>query len=142
MFDNKTMIRLKCPTMNCTTLELPDDSDRAEMASVMVDHLARDGYFGEPMIDKLAAVHVEGDRTYTADLVRFLDRPVIAEGGGKRHAMRPGWVSRDGRGPAVCKSGRTVKIVIGFRGHELRATARKEPGAVQPECIACRRHLP
>lgn len=112
------------------------------MAATMVDHLTSDGYYGASMIEKLRAVTIDADRTYHADLLRYVDRPLIADGGGKRHAMRPGWISRDGRGPAVCSDSYTVTIAVGFRGDELRATARKEPGTVQPDCIRCRRRLP
>lgn len=143
MYDTMVMIRLKCPALGCTTtLELPDDTGREVMSATMVDHLRGHGSFGESMVSDLRATTIDGDRTFHGDLVRYIDRPLIGEGGGKRHAIRPGWIACDGHGPAICSNSYTVKIVIGFRGDELRATARKEPGTVQPDCHQCRRKLP
>jgi hypothetical protein len=72
-----------------------------------------------------------------------IDQPLLAEDrSGKRHAIQPGLITVDGRGPAACSSMVTVKIVMSvITDQPLRATARKEPGTVQPACTRCRKYI-
>jgi hypothetical protein len=143
VFDTGVVIRLTCPVERCAVLELPDDTDPAQMAAAMCDHLQRDGFYGRALIDRLGDVRIDGDRAHRGDLLRFIDLPLIAEErGGRRHAIPAGWISLDGRGTALCRDGLTVTLVRSrLDGGPLRATARKQPRTVQPDCVACRRRL-
>ncbi len=112
------------------------------LAGAMSDHLAKDGFFGGTLVKRLADVRVVSRQAGSVDLVTRIDRPLLAEdAAGRRHALPPGPVTADGRGPAACSSSRTVKLVLSVDGRPLRATARKEPGTVQPQCTKCRRRI-
>ena len=113
------------------------------MSGAMSDHLMRDGFFGSSMISRMADVRVTHDQVVANTLLSSVDRPLIAEDrSGRRHAIKPGPITADGRGPAVCSDVQTVKIVLSaLTDKPMRATTRKEPGAVQPQCLACRRRV-
>lgn len=136
------MIRLQCPLERCADLEFPDDTAPLALAGAMCDHLAADGFFGDALIDRLAAVQVTREPA-TKILLTRIDRPLLAEDhSGKRHAIAPGLISADGRGPAACSSTLTVRIVMSaLTERPVRATTRNEPGTVQPACVRCRKHI-
>lgn len=102
-----------------------------------------DGFFGDALVDRLRNVRVVRQQDGAGLLLTRIDRPLLAEDrGGKRHAIQPGLITADGRGPAACSSTITVKIVLSVITEQpLRATARKEPGTVQPACTRCRKHI-
>jgi hypothetical protein len=125
----------------CPGLRLAGDLPPGEIAGQVVDHLERHHIHGEALIKQIADLRVDGRRGI--ELVRTLDRPLIAESSSSaRHAIRPGCISLDGRGPALCSDSNTVHIVeLPVFGGPARATARREPGAIQLDCRACRRRL-
>ncbi|WP_152690551.1 hypothetical protein [Jiangella alkaliphila] len=135
------MVIIRCPMERCPGLQLADDLPPGEIAGQACDHLARHHIHGETMIKQLGELRIDGDRPQL-QLLRPIDRPLIAEDRGTRHAIRPGLVSLDGRGPALCSDSHTVRIVYVpvFEG-PVRATAKREPRAIQPDCRVCRRRL-
>lgn len=128
---------------HCAGIRLTDGLDPIEVAAHICDHLEHHYLTGQALIERLVTLRI--GRGHTGDeLVRTIDRPLIAEakGGGARHAIQPGSVSLDGRGPALCMNSATVRIVeVPVFDGPARATAKREPGAMQPDCKTCRRRL-
>ncbi|WP_157574617.1 hypothetical protein [Jiangella muralis] len=135
------VVTIRCPMERCPGLRLAEDLPPGEIAGQVVDHLERHHVHGDTLIKQLTSLRVDGRSGL--ELVRTLDRPLIAETStGRRHAIRPGAISLDGRGPALCSDSNTVRIVeLPVFGGPARATAQREPGGVQPECRACQRRL-
>ncbi|PZF86038.1 hypothetical protein C1I92_02285 [Jiangella anatolica] len=126
----------------CSGIRLVSRLDPVETAARICDHLEGHYLTGNALVDRLVTLRIGRDHTGN-ELVRAIDRPLIAEAkGGERHAMRPGPVSLDGRGPALCSDSNTVRIVaVPVFGGPVRATAKREPGTLQPDCKTCRRRL-
>lgn len=136
------MVVIQCPAEErCSGLRLGADLDPVEVAAQVCDHLEGHHVHGQTLIGQLAAIRVDSDGPQL-ELLRRIDRPLIAENGGTRHAIRPGLVSLDGRGPALCVDWSTVRIIsLPIFGGPARATARPDPGTVKPTCRSCCRRL-
>ena len=81
-------------------MSFADGTEPAVLAGVMSEHLAKDGFFGEALLSRLADVRVMHDRGGPIELLTRVDRPLLAEDtSGRRHALRPGLMTADGRGP-------------------------------------------